>query len=321
MKEQGATLVILTYNHEKYIEAALEGAFSQTYSPLEIIISDDCSTDSTYDIIQKAVSKYDGKHKVIVNKNEKNQGLANHVNILFDMAQFDIVITAAGDDISLPTRVERSVDLFQKYTNAQSISFAPITIDEKGNKSSKNEPVNAVQSPERFITVTDFLSGTEYKARGYSRAYRKNVMDFFGPLNDNVPAEDVILSFRALLTGGVVESCEKLVCYRVLGESLSSTIGLDKNIILFNEKYRLLDMVKNIPDSMVLELKENLITGFQAMYKILKLHQSKYPLILFILYILPDPFLKLSMKKSLFKSCCWLSIPHFFKKRFFKAYR
>ena len=39
---------IVTYNQEKYIRAAIEGALKQTYSPMEIIISDDCSTDGTY---------------------------------------------------------------------------------------------------------------------------------------------------------------------------------------------------------------------------------------------------------------------------------
>jgi len=37
------TLALVAYNQERFISEALEGAFAQTYSPLEIILSDDCS--------------------------------------------------------------------------------------------------------------------------------------------------------------------------------------------------------------------------------------------------------------------------------------
>ena len=72
----------LTYNQEKYIEDSLKGLFSQTYSPLEIIISDDCSTDKTFEIIQKFVSEYKGPNKVIINRNEKNLGLIKHFTLI-----------------------------------------------------------------------------------------------------------------------------------------------------------------------------------------------------------------------------------------------
>lgn len=65
----------LTYNQEKYIEESLKGLLSQTYSPLEIIISDDCSTDKTFEIIKKVVSDYKGTNKILINRNEKNLGL------------------------------------------------------------------------------------------------------------------------------------------------------------------------------------------------------------------------------------------------------
>lgn len=42
------TFALLAYSQEKYIREAVEGAFAQTYEPLEIILSDDCSSDRTY---------------------------------------------------------------------------------------------------------------------------------------------------------------------------------------------------------------------------------------------------------------------------------
>ncbi|HUF60663.1 MAG TPA: glycosyltransferase, partial [Verrucomicrobiales bacterium] len=47
------SFLLLAYNQEQYIHEAVEGAFSQTYSPLEIILSDDCSTDRTFEIMRE----------------------------------------------------------------------------------------------------------------------------------------------------------------------------------------------------------------------------------------------------------------------------
>ena len=45
------TFALFTYNQERYVREAVEGVLAQTYEPLEIIISDDCSTDMTFSII------------------------------------------------------------------------------------------------------------------------------------------------------------------------------------------------------------------------------------------------------------------------------
>ncbi|MCK5536618.1 MAG: glycosyltransferase, partial [Bacteroidales bacterium] len=57
------SFTLFAYNQEKYIQEAVEGALSQTYSPLEIVISDDCSTDRTFEIIKELTEDYSGPHK------------------------------------------------------------------------------------------------------------------------------------------------------------------------------------------------------------------------------------------------------------------
>lgn len=51
------SVCLIAYNQEKYVEKAIDSIFAQTYSPLEIILSDDCSTDNTL-IIIKALLNY-----------------------------------------------------------------------------------------------------------------------------------------------------------------------------------------------------------------------------------------------------------------------
>jgi glycosyltransferase involved in cell wall biosynthesis len=70
------------FNQEKYIEESLNSILSQTYSPLEIIISDDASTDGTWQKITDILAKYTGPHKIITNRNEKNLGIIGNWNKL-----------------------------------------------------------------------------------------------------------------------------------------------------------------------------------------------------------------------------------------------
>lgn len=67
--------VLTAYNVEEFIEESVKCAFSQTYENLEIILSDDCSTDNTFNIMKKMADEYDGPHKIVLNRNEKNLGI------------------------------------------------------------------------------------------------------------------------------------------------------------------------------------------------------------------------------------------------------
>ena len=93
---------LFTYNQERYIKETVEAALAQIYSPLEIVISDDCSQDATFTIIEEVVRDYNGPHKVIINRNEKNMGIGEHVSLLASLSTGEFLVTVGGDDISNP---------------------------------------------------------------------------------------------------------------------------------------------------------------------------------------------------------------------------
>src|SRR5436305_10570563 len=98
------TFVVASFNQEKYIEQAVRGALAQTYSPLEIIISDDCSRDRAFVIASEIISSYRGPHKVRLNRNPINLGIGGHVNRIMELCRGQLIIASAGDDVSLPNR-------------------------------------------------------------------------------------------------------------------------------------------------------------------------------------------------------------------------
>lgn len=104
------TVALFAYNQEKYIREAVQSAFAQTYEPLEIILSDDCSTDRTFEIISELVSAYDGTHRTVLNRTDHNIGTIDHVVTVARKSRGQLIVPMAGDDISDSNRVEEIVN-------------------------------------------------------------------------------------------------------------------------------------------------------------------------------------------------------------------
>jgi len=188
-----ASFVVVAYNQEKYIREAVEGAFSQTYSALEILLSDDCSTDSTFAIMQEMAREYKGPHKVILNRNEKNLGIAGHVNKSFEMAKGDIWIGAAGDDISLPDRTAKIMQKFHLKTDVYCcFSYSELFGEESG-----------IMKPyhKEDITGPILASWCAGIPNGSTMAYRMDVYNAFGDIHPNSLGEDMSLFYRSLFLG------------------------------------------------------------------------------------------------------------------------
>lgn len=210
--------VLLTYNHEDFIDDAIQGVLSQDYPNLEIIISDDASTDSTYDRIKEHTASYQGPARIITRRNDTTVGLAEHINIVSSMAAGQLIVAAAGDDIPAPDRVSAIVDAFEDERVYAVHSNASI-VDAMGRELAMLFP-NTIPTVEeggwRDIAKRGFL-----RVSGSTLAIRRDVYDVFGPLPTSLPAEDQVLAFRAALLGKVVYLDRSLVSYRLHGRNLS----------------------------------------------------------------------------------------------------
>lgn len=212
------SLVLLAYNQERFIREAVEGAFCQTYSPLEIVLSDDASSDRTFDIIREMAAGYAGPHKVILNRNEKNLGIGMHFNKVVELATGQIIELAAGDDISLPWRTAASVRVLMEHPELSCISLEFMRFNEK--------PDLSLLRPKDPSTLTvyslnDWLNHPHIHVNAAARAFWRNTHVFFGPLNDDCPNEDAPNLFRCLLHGSA-GACDTLgVLYRWHGLNAS----------------------------------------------------------------------------------------------------
>ena len=217
------SFVLLTYNQERFIKAALEGAVSQDYPNLEIIVSDDCSQDGTKNIIESFLETYKGPHSIVYNRNERNLGIVPHLNKIVSMAHGEYIVLAAGDDVSLPNRTMLSYKKI-KESGVCSLALNFKYVDANGNDSGRYgfEWSNEL-SP---FYLSDYIKGDHPYPSGPSRIFSRRIMEVFGPFKEDCPTEDSTTTLRALLLGGVAFYGEVGVLYRWHGNNISS----DKNL-------------------------------------------------------------------------------------------
>lgn len=106
------TLALLAYSQSACVREAIAGAFSQDYSPLEIMLSDDCSSDDTVQIILQMAKEYSGPHSVFCRQNKIHDGICAQMNEPLHAAKGESIVMAVGDEVSVPHRVSLLVGRF-----------------------------------------------------------------------------------------------------------------------------------------------------------------------------------------------------------------
>jgi len=218
------TFGLISYKQEKFIEDAVRSALSQDYSPLEIVISDDCSPDGTFSVIEKLVANYKGPHKIIINRNDNNLGLAGNINRMWELASGEFLVIQAGDDISVSERTSCLTKAWLSTDPRPSIVYSnELFIDEQGNEILENE-ISKTDNQELAIKQT--LKGIQnFVIGGCSAGYDRRIHFDVGPLRTDVIAEDFVYSFRALLSNGYIGIDKPLILYRKNDESIIAKLN------------------------------------------------------------------------------------------------
>ena len=112
------TIVVITYNSEKFVIETLESIKKQTYKNIELIITDDCSTDSTVKICKKWIEK-ENIHNTQLITSEINTGIASNCNRGFFAAKGQWIKIIAGDDTLLPDCLEKFVKFVETHKDAR----------------------------------------------------------------------------------------------------------------------------------------------------------------------------------------------------------
>lgn len=224
------TFAVFAFNQERYIEAAVQAALEQDYPQLELILSDDCSTDTTYELMRRAVEGYSGPHRVVLNRNSKNLQLGGHINLVGRLASSELLVFAAGDDISEPNRTKSIVRHWLQlrrqpafiYSDFHAIDARAKRVELRREKiyRGKHDPLAMARGRIHVLGATSAIT--------------RDLLFNFDPLGHDLRHEDRVLPFRAMLSGGVVSLIDqKLVCYRIEG-GMSRNIPASADALLLN---------------------------------------------------------------------------------------
>lgn len=123
------TICVPTYNNGKYLRQCLDSIRTQTYSNIEVIVSDNSSSDDTIDIIKLYCQQYNWKCFL----NEKNIGAFNNFNKLISLANGEYVAIYHSDDIYDSCIVETCVKRFEQQKSVQLVGTMANIIDAENN--------------------------------------------------------------------------------------------------------------------------------------------------------------------------------------------
>lgn len=104
------SIIMPAFNCEKYISHSIESILNQSYLNWELLICDDCSSDNTYSIIDT----FRNNPRVKVFRNEKNLKQVVTRNILLQQAKGELIAFQDADDWSVPERIEKQVNEFER---------------------------------------------------------------------------------------------------------------------------------------------------------------------------------------------------------------
>lgn len=109
IKKPKVSIIVTNFNNEKYIADCLKSATAQTYSEIEIVVIDDCSTDQSVSAIEPFLQG-DPRIRLIVN--EKNIGYLRSFNKALSECTGDLIAFIDGDDWITPQKIEKQVHAF-----------------------------------------------------------------------------------------------------------------------------------------------------------------------------------------------------------------
>lgn len=141
------SVCIPTYNAARFILETLDSILSQSYSNIEIIIGDNCSTDNTKQIVQPLLQK---NKRVAYYKNEKNLGYAGNCNKLIGLAKGKYVAIFHSDDIYDSKLVEKQVDLLEMENGLVGCFSLFSYIDEKSNSIERNQKIKLASDFKKY---------------------------------------------------------------------------------------------------------------------------------------------------------------------------
>ncbi|MCZ8196453.1 MAG: glycosyltransferase family 2 protein [Flavobacterium sp.] len=254
------SVALCTYNGEKYIQKQLDSILHQNkFSVDEIVICDDCSNDTTVEIIKEYIKYHPETIKLF--DNETNQGSTKNFEKAIAICQGDYIFLSDQDDIWNENKIVETLKIFNEnpkcegvFTNASLINeddkiITPLTLWD-----SIFFLENELQKP---IDLFDIITKNGNIATGATLCIKNEVKEFIFPFSDEVLHDEWIAILLAIKKT-LYYSTQNLLYYRIHG---NQQVGVksDAKLKKIKHKKRILlglDEPKKYKDYLILSKKK-----------------------------------------------------------------
>jgi glycosyltransferase involved in cell wall biosynthesis len=207
------SIVLCSYNGERFIKEQIDSILSQTYSNIEIIISDDASTDATPQILQE----YKTHQKIKLFFQSQNLGSPKNFEFTLKQTIGEFIAYSDQDDIWLPQKIEK---LYKGIEDKSLIYSDSELVDESGNKLNK-----------KISDLRDMYSGHQTKGFIFSNAVwghalmiNSKILPAVLPTPEGIP-HDIWTAFIATTITGIKYLDQPLTLYRQHASTATKTIA------------------------------------------------------------------------------------------------
>jgi len=303
-KKPLVTVMVPAYNHEKWVEETILSVVKQSYGyeNIQLIVTDDCSSDQTPVILRKLAAKYN--FELILNK--QNKGISLTLNKMIDMSKGKYITGIASDDIMMLDKTERQINILTKYPDIDILAGSAILIDKDGKEIvSKTQIYDDSLVPYSFEDL--FLRLKPGFPAG-SMIIKRELYQRIGAYDPIYKIEDIYFWLKATYHNAKVVKCNNpFIYYRVLDTSISAN-----NEFMIQESKKIRSIYKDHPKYSkavqnidIYHLSKLLLNSkIEVLQHLIKspvlLFNKKAPKILLMLFV-PKYFLKKIFQENSFR--------------------
>lgn len=245
------SVIVCTYNGERFIIEQLKSIMEQSVMPDEVIIKDDCSSDNTVELCKEFVAQNDLDWKVLVN--DRNMGYRLNFISGLKLTNGEIVFLCDQDDCWKKNKVERMTNILSN-PNIKSLATTVDRMDEDSNVFEKHlkHPYRK-KNGLKIIEEKDFFRFPQYM--GMTMAIKREVIDSIDEEYADIITHDLLCNYYSVRMDGLYFLDESLTLRRSIGQNTSYIESQTKLKEKFNNNIQLMRITDNLK---ILELYKKL---------------------------------------------------------------
>ena len=303
-------ILMATYNGEKYVAEQIESILNQTYTNFNLIISDDCSTDNTRNILEEYKQRDD---RIQVYYQEQNLGYVKNFEFLLKKVESEIYMLSDQDDVWIKEKVEKSYNkLFEEKAD---LVYTDLKVVDENLKEINPSFMRMMKFYKKATKYTDYRVAYLYNtATGCTIISKKKFIDKILPLprNKKYLIHDSWIMLVVSLLGKVVYLDESYILYRQHGDNQVGAKKVSSQMKSLDEIRKLFINVKKdlfseycnkteiFPENLqnlnkkaleyfeMIENKRNInFIGWDIFHKIYKTESIRYYILTFLIMNIP----------------------------------